>query len=57
MLKHNNREYNIVKLICECGMLVKGTSEEHAKGNLRNHKKSAKHKELMEEKKSVEKKE
>ena len=41
----------VEKKICECGMLVKGTSEKHLKSNLQSHKRSKKHKELMELKK------
>ena len=33
-------------MICECGMLVTGISEKHLKLNIKNHKKSKKHKEL-----------
>ncbi len=35
------------KRVCDCGMLVKGISEKHLEVNIRNHKKSKKHKELM----------
>jgi len=41
---------------CECGALVSGTSEDHWKANLKIHKKSKRHAELMEIKKSQEKK-
>ena len=33
---------------CDCGALIKGSSEKHCKGNLENHKNSKKHEELME---------
>lgn len=39
------------KIICECGMLVKGTSKKHLKQNLKAHKEGNKHKELMKIKK------
>ena len=38
----------IKKIKCECGWIVKGNSEKHAKANLKIHKKSKKHKILME---------
>lgn len=34
-------------IICECGIIVKGTSEEHAKANLEIHKTSKRHKSRM----------
>ncbi len=33
---------------CECGAIVKGNSEAHAKANLKEHETSKRHKELME---------
>ena len=33
---------------CECGALIAGSSEEHAKANVKSHKISKKHEELME---------
>ena len=36
--------------ICECGMLVKGTTKKHVDSNMEKHKNSKKHKELMEAK-------
>jgi len=33
--------------ICECGMSVKGISKDHLKANLKLHKKSKMHKQLM----------
>jgi len=35
---------------CECGFRVRGNSQAHAKANLKNHKKSKLHKNLMEAK-------
>jgi hypothetical protein len=40
---------------CECGAIVKGNSKLHAEANLKEHKTSKKHKELMEIKKRLEK--
>lgn len=34
-------------ILCECGYLVKGTSKLHAESNLKNHKRSRRHKEQM----------
>ena len=44
---------NVIK--CECGWLVKGTSRKHAESNLKIHKKSKKHKILMEGKTQIKK--
>ena len=33
--------------ICTCGRLIKGTSEKHLKANLKAHKASKMHKEIM----------
>lgn len=41
---------------CECGALISGISEEHTKANLKIHRKSKKHKELMEIKENGNKK-
>ena len=38
-------------IICECGKLITGTSQKHTELNLKNHKKSKIHKELMRSKK------
>jgi len=38
-------------VICECGYKVRGISKIHAESNLKNHKKSKLHKNLMESKK------
>ncbi|MBA7493898.1 hypothetical protein ES702_04463 [subsurface metagenome] len=35
------------KIICECGMLVKGTTKKHVEANLEKHKRSKRHKELI----------
>lgn len=32
---------------CECGAIVRGVSEAHVEANLKNHKKSKKHKKDM----------
>ncbi len=40
--------------ICECGMLIKGTSKKHLESNLNMHLKGNKHKELMKLKKEQE---
>lgn len=45
-MKDKRINKNTIK--CECGMIVKGTSEKHTKSNLKNHKKSKLHKKLME---------
>ena len=37
---------------CECGAIIRGSSNIHAKANLTMHKMSRKHKELMELKKA-----
>lgn len=42
---------------CECGALIIGFSEQHVKANMMLHKKSKKHKELMEIRKAMEIKE
>lgn len=42
------RNYNSFNKRCECGALVYGHSEKHAIANIKLHKKSKKHKELME---------
>lgn len=39
--------YGEKEIKCECGWIVKGTSENHAKSNLKIHKESKKHKILM----------
>jgi hypothetical protein len=36
---------------CECGFIVKGKSENHAKSNMKTHKKSRLHKRLIKTKK------
>ena len=42
----------VEKIICECGISVKGISKPHAEANLKLHKKNSKiHKEIMENKK------
>ena len=38
-------------LVCECGISVKGLSEKHAQSNLKAHKKSKIHKDIMSNKK------
>ena len=38
------------EVICECGILVRGISEDHLKANLKLHKKSKLHKQLIENK-------
>ena len=43
------------KIICECGMFVKGTSKKHLESTLKQHKDSKMHKELMEAKKEKKK--
>lgn len=35
------------KIICECGMKIKGTSKKHCESNLKIHKKSKTHKMIM----------
>lgn len=35
------------EMICECGKTITGKSDKHLKSNLRSHKKSKLHKELM----------
>ncbi len=45
------KEIDERKILCECGILVKGTSKKHRDSNLEKHKQSNKHKELMELKK------
>jgi len=42
-----------IKTICECGMLVKGTSQKHLAANMEKHKRGKRHKELLKLKKSV----
>ena len=37
-----------ITIRCECGALIGGSSEEHCKANIKIHKHSKKHKELME---------
>ena len=39
---------NQFKIRCKCGALIIGSSEKHAKANMKNHLLSKKHKELME---------
>ena len=34
-------------VICECGMLIKGTTKKHLEYNLKMHKRGNKHKEIM----------
>ena len=41
---------------CLCGALIDGFSEQHVKANIRIHKQGKKHKELMEIKSAMEKK-
>lgn len=36
-----------METICECGMTIKGTSEKHLSTNLKEHKKSKRHKEII----------
>jgi hypothetical protein len=40
---------------CECGALISGHSEKHIIANIKIHKKSKKHKELMEIRSAMEK--
>ena len=35
------------KLVCECGIVVRGTSDKHCEANMRQHKGSRMHRELM----------
>jgi len=35
------------EIICECGVKITGNSKAHAEANLRNHKQSKLHKEIM----------
>lgn len=42
------RNFNHVEKRCACGAIVKGHSEKHVIANIKLHKKSKKHKELME---------
>lgn len=37
--------------ICECGILVKGSSKDHLKTNMKSHKRGKKHREVIEFKK------
>ena len=37
----------LTAITCECGFIVSGSSEEHARANLRQHKKYALHKRQM----------
>ena len=34
----------MVQIICECGIVIAGTSEKHARANLKQHKKTKEHK-------------
>lgn len=47
------KDKNPITLICECGISVKGISEPHAKANLKIHKKSKIHKQIMANKSRV----
>ena len=42
--------------ICECGMLIKGTSIKHLQSNLKRHKQGNKHKNIMKIKEEEKKK-
>ena len=37
-----------VEIRCSCGAVIRGSSETHAKANVQLHKRSKKHKELLE---------
>ena len=39
--------YMAETILCECGMIVKGTTKKHLKENLKKHVKGKKHKELQ----------
>ena len=45
--KKGRQDKNPVKLICECGISVRGISESHAKANLKAHQKSKIHKQII----------
>jgi len=44
----------VITINCPCGRKVTGVSEVHAKANLKEHKKSKRHREFMEYQKSQE---
>jgi len=46
--------YRNIQKRCECGALIHGHSDKHVKANLKLHKLSKKHKELMEIRKVME---
>ena len=35
------------KTVCECGIVVRGTSNKHLEANMKQHKRSKMHRELM----------
>jgi hypothetical protein len=44
------------KEICECGMLIRGSSKKHLASNLKSHKRGNKHKDIMKIRKEGKKK-
>lgn len=43
------------EILCECGMIIIGTSKKHLAHNLREHKKSKVHKKIVQAKKGIKK--
>ncbi len=43
--------------ICECGITITGTSDQHLESNMKTHKKSKMHKEILKNLKQIKKEE